>query len=217
MIGEDDRPLVLGKPFHEALLVRPMKAARRVLGEVDIIRRVSVDEITRLRSQVREVSQGELPGREQGRELGEVAPIVDDLIPSEGDVEVALLVEAAEPVEASTVEVVEELCGFGRLGLLLRDELVEAGAVLVIDLSGVRGLDLDGEALLYLEVKVDQVRVAVIEQGLLWSQAERDRETACEGLHQAAGLGLFPEGLQVREEPALAACPLQGWARGRGL
>jgi hypothetical protein len=58
-VREDDRPRMGGKHCREPFLVLPSEPTRRVLRELDVVRRVSVDEVVRL-----EVHLLEITGRE---------------------------------------------------------------------------------------------------------------------------------------------------------
>ena len=129
---------------------------------------------------------------------------------AEGDVELAPAVEAAEAVVTGAIEVVEELRRLAGLGFAEGDELVEARAMAVIRLGVVLHLDVDGEAAGEPAVEVDVVGVEVVEQGLAGPQPERDGEPAGQRLDEAAMAVLAPVLAQLRQEPALAAGPLEG-------
>ena len=56
-------------------------------------------------------------------------------------VEFAALIEAAEPVETSSVEIVKKLCRFGVLPVAVSDQLIEPAAMPVETLLFVSHLD----------------------------------------------------------------------------
>ena len=109
LIRENDRAIVLGKPFNKTLLVFPTETASRVLCELDIVGRIRVDEVTVLNLKLGKVSVTKVPVFKLLYEGAEVRRVVDRLITAKGDIEMTRLIKPAEPVKASAVEVVEEL------------------------------------------------------------------------------------------------------------
>ena len=61
LIDQHDRSLVPRKIFSDARLIVPGEAALRIGGELDVVRRVGVDEIVRCRREFGEVDARELP------------------------------------------------------------------------------------------------------------------------------------------------------------
>ena len=60
------------------------------------------------------------------------------------------------------------------------------------------------------QVEVDQVRIGVVEQGLLGLKAKRNRQTTTERLNESPMRVRLPERLQVRNLPTLSAGPFEG-------
>ncbi len=147
---------------------------------------------------------------------GEVAGVADAGILSERDVELALAVEAAKPVEAGAIQVVEQRRSFGGVLLAVGDELVEAGALAVEQPLVVLHLQIGLEPLLKPAVKIDEMGVGVVKERAFGQEPERDRQPPAKGLDEPRSGMRFPKRPEVRYLPALSAGPLQGWTeRGR--
>ena len=72
-------------------------------------------------------------------------------------------------------------------------------------------LRFDGEPqpTLHLTVKVNKMRIDVVQPRVFGSESERHRQPAAEGLDIATVFVILPERLDVRNQPALATGPLQ--------
>lgn len=186
LIGESYGAWVFFEPVCEADLVVPAEAACRVLGEFDVVGRIGVDEVGGFSFEFLEVAALEGPLEEERFEFEEVFFVVDGLVAPEGDVVETGLVEAAEPVEAGSIEEVEKLgcfCSFVLLGFY---ELVEAFALAVEQLRVVCHFDVEGEAGFKVAVEVEKVGIDVVEDSLLGCEAKGDSETSAEGFDEAA-------------------------------
>jgi hypothetical protein len=106
---------------------------------------------------------------------------------AERHVEFATLIEAAESVEASSVEIVEILRRLCALRFAVSDQFVETTAVAVETLRVVRHLDGCFESLLQMRVEVYEMRIDVIQKGAAWSQSKRGRKSAAERFDVAPG------------------------------
>ena len=106
---------------------------------------------------------------------------------AKGHVEFTALIEAAESVEASAVEIVEELRGFRALRLAILDQFIETITLSVETLLFVFHLDGYREPALQVRVKVYEVGIDVVQAGSLWVQTQRGGESSAEGLNVAPG------------------------------
>ena len=215
LVGEHDGSGMPCQPLGEAHLIVPPEAILSVLGELDIVGRVGVDEVVRLERDPVEIETRELPVSKDGAVGREVGRVVDLGVLAEGNVELALPVEAAEAVIASAVEIVEEFGRLAALGLALADQPVEPLPVGVVDEGVVVELQRDAEASLQPAVEVDDVDVHVVGEGSGRSESQGDGDAAAERLHEPPMPVLVPQRAQIGEQPALAAGPLEGRLQGR--
>lgn len=146
--------------------------------------------------------------------------VVDVRVAAEGDVEVAGAVEAAEAVEAAPIEVVEEFGGFGGLGFLVVDELVETVAIVIEEVFLIAIFEGGGESGAELLIEVDEVGIEVVEEGLGGLQAEGNGEAAAEGFDEAWRLDEVVKLSKLGDEPAFATGPFEWggewWVSGLG-
>ena len=87
-------------------------------------------------------------------------------------IKLATAIEPAESVEASPIEIIEQLRGFCALRAAIIDQQVEAFAVSIKTLFFILHLDRDIEAPLQVLVKIYQVRIDVIQQGAIRPQPQ---------------------------------------------
>src|ERR1041385_2478414 len=142
---------------------------------------------------------------ERGRVL-----VVDCGVPSHGDIELASLVESAKTVEPCPVQVVEQLGPIGRECLSFARECVETIPQRIVRLLVVAHLERDLQSITELAVEVDHVRIGVIEERMLWAKSEGDCKSAHEGLNKPAVGFRLPQPFEMRQQPPLAAGPLEG-------
>ena len=111
-------PLPLrGQPLCRTNLVVPGKTAGSVACELDVVRRIRINEIVRRNGQRGNVVAGESPVLEDPRESRKVCGISYGLVSAKWNIECAALIKPAKPVEASAIEIVKELRRLRRLGL----------------------------------------------------------------------------------------------------
>ena len=202
-------PAVARQPFGGSDLVLPGESALGIRGELDIVGRVGVDEISALDGNVLDVSAREHPVGEHVPIFGKIVLVADALVAAEWDVELAGLIEAAQAVEAGPIEVVKKRGRFGGVLLAARDELVEPGAVPVEQPLVVLHRQVGLEAPLQPAVEVDQMRIRVVEQRALRGQTEGDGEATGERFDEPPVRMRLPERAEMRHLPALAAGPFQ--------
>ena len=92
----------------KAHLFVPAEGFFGILRELDVVGRVGVDEVARIERQRLEITGREVPLFERRAVGGKVAHIIDPMVAAEGHVELALAVEAAKPVVASAIEIIEK-------------------------------------------------------------------------------------------------------------
>src|SRR5690606_11922550 len=209
LVGGYDGARVTGQPFSQSHLVIPAEPLFGVLPERHIIGRVGIDETGRLKLKLPKIPAIETPLVEEGAVPFQVQLVVDVLILAEGNIELALPVEAAQAVVTRADEVKEQLSRFGCTGLPLPDQLVEAAAVGVVEIPVVTHLDGELQALAYPPIEIDQVRVDVIQNGMFGQQPQGHGHAAAEGLHETAVFMPIVELFYDGHQPALAACPLE--------
>lgn len=195
--------------FSRAHLIVPAKTSGAVGGELDVVWRISVDEILRRDLERLEIHARKDPALQNGLELGKVPRVSDRFMLAEWHVEFAALIKTAEPIKAGPVQVVKKLRGFRTLPFPVFDQLIETAAMFVETFLFVSKFDSYYETLLQMFVKVYEVRIDVIQRGALWTQAERDCESTAEGLDVAPGRMSLPKTRKVRHQPSLSARPLQ--------
>src|SRR5262249_24099688 len=132
--------------------------------ELDIVRRVGVDEVVGFERNRGEVSRSKFPCGERLSIGVEVVRISDPVVPSERDVEIAAAVEAAQAGVRRAIQVVEKSRRLASVTLAGSEERVEPLAVRVEDDSMVREACVDRETALHPLIKVDEVRVDVVEE-----------------------------------------------------
>lgn len=100
LVGQHHRPLVLREHLRRRDLVLSVEPVLRVLGKLDVVRRVGVNEVIALERHLQEVTVLKVPARERRLVLGEVVAVGDPLVAAERHVELAAHVEAAKPVRS---------------------------------------------------------------------------------------------------------------------
>src|SRR5439155_25000198 len=139
-------------------LIRPVKPFFRVLSELDVVRRIRVDEIIIANRHGGEISAEKFPRCESRTIRGEIGRVCDSFVFAEGNIEFAAAVEPTEPVISRAVQIVEECCRFTSAVAALAKQSVEARAIRVEQRGIVFKAHIDTEAALEPSVEVDQVR-----------------------------------------------------------
>src|SRR2546426_9697271 len=106
-----------------------------------------------------------------------VGSVIHRLVLSERDIEFTALVEAAETIETSAIQIVEELRGFSGFCAAVSDQLVEARAMRIEKSLVITRFDLYRQSTPELRVEIDQVRIEIVQHGSLWLQTQRDRQS----------------------------------------
>ena len=125
MVRQHDGPAMPREPLSGSNLVVPAEAPFRIRRELDVVGRVSVDEVARLERDLLEVRAQERPFPECSPIRRKVADIFDLSVAAERNVEPSAPIEATQAVVPGAIEVVEERGGFRSLVLLVGAEFVE--------------------------------------------------------------------------------------------
>src|SRR6266478_1505453 len=96
------------QPLRRPHLLIPPEHLLGVLGELDVIRRVGIDEIIRAQGNRLKIEIHEVPTPKELLELEEVSLVGDLRVPSEGDIKSALPIEPTQTVVAGAVQIVEQ-------------------------------------------------------------------------------------------------------------
>src|SRR5579862_2342305 len=105
---------MLRQPFREPNLVIPIESLFRVRGELDVVGWVGIKKVVRFHFNLLKIAAGKFPIAEDTPILTEIALIVDAFVPAEWNVEPTARIEAAQPVVASAIEIVEKRRGLCR-------------------------------------------------------------------------------------------------------
>src|SRR5947209_1379270 len=105
-----------------------------------------------------------------------VGRVINCLVLPEGNVEFAALVEAAEAIEASAIQIIEELRGFNGFCPAVFDEFVEARAMGIEKLLVVTRFNLHREPTPKLRIEIDQMRIQIVQHRALRLQTQCDRQ-----------------------------------------
>jgi len=190
-------------------LIVPRKSTGTVGRELNIVWRIGIDEIVRLDREPSEILVRKSPPPKQVLVDVKVSCVINLFVLAERHVELAVAIEAAQTVETSAVQVIKELRRFLRPSRTILDELVEARAMRVEKLSMVASIDLQRQPAADLPVEIDQMRIDIIQQSSLGLQSKRNCQPPAEWLNVTTILICTPDRLNVREQPTLAAGPLQ--------
>src|SRR5919106_4755013 len=106
---------MFGQKLSGALLIIPRESSSTVRRELDVVRRICVDEIIRLGLKCRHVVIRELPLPERLRVLRKVGRVINLLVSAKRNVELAAFVEATQAVEARAIQIIEQLGSFATL------------------------------------------------------------------------------------------------------
>src|SRR5687767_14610668 len=150
------------KPRRSNLII-PRETTRAVRRELYIIRRIRIDEIFRLDFESFDVFIAELPLPEDRRIMSEVRRVVDRFISPEWNVEIPTFIESTKTVEASTVQVVEQLRSLFSLRFAIFYQLIKPLAMAIEKLLVVAHRHPHLEAPLHVTVEIDQVRIDVVQ------------------------------------------------------
>jgi len=153
---------MLRQQLGRSHLIVPIKAAGAVGGELDVVRRIGVDECVRFDLQCIEIATGKKPVLQNPRVVREVFRVGYRSVSAERDIKLTTTIEATETIEAGAIEIVEELRRLRRLRLAVSYQLIEPSAMAVETCFVVLHLDCNAETALQLPVKVYQVRIDVV-------------------------------------------------------
>ena len=155
------------------------------------------------------IAVGKRPVFKDRLELRKIGGVVNRLVAAKRHIEFAALVETAKSIEASAIQIIEELRRFRALPFAIFDELIEATTVAVEKRLLILHLDSSFETPLQMSVKVYEVRIDVVQDRALGSQAQWRGESAAERFNVASGRMLLPKRREVWYQPTLASRPLQ--------
>ena len=113
-------------------------------------------------------------------------------------VEFTALIEAAESIEASAIQIIEDLCRFRVLPFVVLDQFIKTTPMAIEVFLIISHLDSYLETTLQLSVKVYQVRIDIIQDRTVGTQTYGDCESAAERLDIASGRVALPKVQQVR-------------------
>ena len=113
-------------------------------------------------------------------------------------VEFTALIEAAESIEASPIQIIEDLCRCRALPFFFLDQLIKTTPMSIEAFLIISHLDGYLETTLQLSIKVYQVRIDIIQEGTVGSQTYGDRKSTAERLDISSGRVAFPKLHQVR-------------------
>lgn len=190
-------------------LIVPGESTGAVGRKLNIVWRIGINEIARLDRKLRKIFVRKFPATKHFPVDVKVSCVIDLFVLAERYVEFAVAIEATQTVETSAVQKIKELGRFLRPRRTVLDEMVEARAMRVEKLSVVARIDLQRQTATNLAVEIDQVRIDIIQQRLLRLQSKRNCQPATEWLNVTTILISAPDRLNMREQPALAAGPLQ--------
>ncbi len=103
------------------------------------------------------------------------------------NIESTALVKPAQTIEASAVEIIEELSRFSVPPFAVVDQFVETAAMRVETRLLIRHFDSWFQTSLQMSVKIYEVGIDVVQEGTFRSQTERGRESTAEGLNVSPG------------------------------
>jgi len=113
-------------------------------------------------------------------------------------VEFTALIEAAESIEASPIQIIEDLGRFCVLPFVVLDQFIKTTPMSIEAFLIISHLDSYLEATLQLSVKVYQVRINIIQEGTVGPQTYWNCQSAAERLDIASGRVALPKLHQVR-------------------
>ena len=138
-----------------------------------------------------------------------VSLVVYRTVLAKGYIEFTALIEAAETMKASAIQVVEKLCCVTGLCPAVVNQPVEARAMCIEKFRVVARLDLQRKSTTNLRVEINQVGIQIIQRCALWLQTQRDRQPTAKRLDITAMLVWAPERFDVGHQPTLPASPFQ--------
>src|SRR5215213_7985498 len=144
---------MFSQPLRSAPLIVHRKPAGAVSRELDVIRRVGVNEILSFDLHLLDIDVREFPLLERLRVLREVRGVIDRFVSSERNIKFAALIEAAKSVEARPIQIIEQFRRFIASRPAVLNELIESIAMLVEELLVVAHLDPESQAVLEMTVE----------------------------------------------------------------
>src|ERR1044071_943590 len=117
------------EPLSGAHLFFPPKSFLGIVGELDVIWRISVNKIAATQRHRFEVTSCELPFLKNIAVVAKVPRIVDPLVITKRDIEFSASIESAQSIIPCSVQVIEKGCGLGAFRTAIREQLVESAAM----------------------------------------------------------------------------------------
>src|ERR1700675_4222348 len=161
------------QPFRRAHLIRPTETTRAVSCELNVVRRICVNEILGFDQQPGDIGAGKSPIANDCAQRRKIARVVDRFVTSKGRVECAALIKAAKAVKAGAVQVVEDLRGFGSLKFSGSDQTIEAITMGIKKLCLITHLNPHLQTALHLNIKIDEMWIEIVQDRALWLEAHR--------------------------------------------
>src|SRR6185369_8341110 len=121
------------------------------------------------------------------------------IVSTERHVEIPAFIKPAETVEARPVQVVKQLCALFGKRLSLASQMVEAIPMLVEEFFVIAHGQVHLQPLLHVTIKIDEVRIHVVEQRLLRLQTEHYRKSTAKRFHVTTVRVRFPDRLELRD------------------
>lgn len=100
------------KPFRGSHLVVPGETSRTVAGELDVIRRISVNEGVRRERQRIEIAANKNPVLQHRFVRPEIYGVSNRAMFAKGHIELAAPIEATKSIETGSIEIVEQFRRF---------------------------------------------------------------------------------------------------------
>lgn len=161
-----------GQPLSGSLLLRPSESLLRILSELDIVRRVSIDKVGSLKGHFFKVGPTKFPLRKSDAVLAKVISVVYPFVAAEWDVEATFAVKPAKSVVSRPVKKIEECGSFVTVGLTVGQKFVEPSPVLVEQVLIIEHLKGCLESSLEPLVEVDHMRIYVVQECPFGHQAK---------------------------------------------
>src|SRR5207249_11882765 len=110
LIRKNERPLVPRQPCRRAHLFIPAEHLLRVLRELNIVWRISIDKIVTVQRHTLEVAAREFPIFEHLPVGAEIADVIDPLVSAERHIELSTLIKPAQAVKTGPIQVIKQRC-----------------------------------------------------------------------------------------------------------
>lgn len=108
LIDDDYRPIMPRQQLRRPFLIAPREAASCVLGELNVVRRIRIDEIAGAKRERFDITAHKCPTSERLAVGRKVALVTDPRVSPERHVEKPASIEAAQSIEPCSIQIVEE-------------------------------------------------------------------------------------------------------------